>query len=106
MVQKIQNNLVLTIKNRLPTGKMEDVDMTGATNIILSIKQEFGQYIELKPTFVNEKIVAILPYKEAMKLTLSPTEMQLIWMDKDGNPRATKTKIISVSKLLREAGYE
>ena len=115
MIQKIQNRLVLTVRSRLPTGKLEDFDMTGATNIILSIKQKFGQYIELEAAFVERrqqqilgynKIIATLPYDEAMKLTLSPTEVQLMWVDKDGNPRATKAKPIPVDKLLREAGYD
>lgn len=106
MIQKIQNRLVLTVKNRLPTGKLEDLDMTGATNIILSIKQKFGQYIELKAAFAEGRIIATLPYDEAMKLTLSPTEVQLMWVDKGGNPRATKAKPIPVDKLLREAGYD
>lgn len=106
MIQKIQNRLVLTVRSRLPTGKLEDFDMTGATNIILSIKQKFGQYIELEAAFIDNKIIATLPYDEAMKLTLSPTEVQLMWVDKDGNPRATKAKPIPVDKLLREAGYD
>lgn len=106
MIQKIQNRLVLTVKSRLPTGKLEDLDMTGATNIILSIKQKFGQYIELTVAIVGDKILATLPYEEAMKLTPSPTEIQLMWIDKDGNPRATKAKPIPVDKLIREAGYD
>lgn len=106
MIQKIQNKLVLTVKNRLPTGKLEEIDMTGATDIILSIKQKFGQYVELTADLVEGKIMATLPYKEAMKLTPSPTEIQLMWTDKDGNPRATKAKPIPVDKLIREAGYD
>lgn len=106
MIQKIQNKLVLTVKNRLPTGKFEEIDMTGATDIILSIKQKFGQYIELTADLVNGKIMATLPYEEAMKLTPSPTEIQRMWTDKDGNPRATKAKPIPVDKLIREAGYD
>lgn len=106
MIQKIQNRLILTVKNRLPTGKLEELDMTGATDIILSIKQKFGQYVELTAALVDDKILVTLPYEEAMKLTPSPTEIQLMWTDKDGNPRATKAKSIPVDKLIREAGYD
>lgn len=106
MIQKIQNRLVLTVKSRLPTGKLEDFDMTGATNILFAIKQEFGQYIELEVTFVDGKLVVKLPYDKAMLLTTAPSKVQLMWTDESGNKRATKPKTVPVEALLREAGYD
>lgn len=106
MIQKIQNKLIIYVKERLPTGLTKELDLTGATKILLVIKQRFGQYVELPAEFIEKNLVATLPYEEAMKLTDSPAEIQLLWVDSEGNPRATKAKQIPVDKLLREAGYD
>lgn len=106
MIQKIENKLTIHVRERLPTGKTQDIDFTGATNILLVIKQKFGQYVELPAVVLDDTVIAILPYSEAMKFSDSPAEMQLLWTDVYGNKRATKIKPVPVDKLLREAGYD
>lgn len=106
MIQKIENVLSISVKERSPTGTVTPVDLTGATHILFAIKQEFGQYIELDATLVDGKLVVKLPYDKAMLLTTSLSKVQLMWTDESGNKRATKPKVIPVEALLREAGYD
>lgn len=106
MIQKIENVLSISVKEKSPTGKVTPVDLTGATHILFTIKQRFGQYLELEANFVEDTLVVRIPYEDAMKLSTSPAEVQLLWTDKDGNKQATKPKLVEVDKLLREAGYD
>lgn len=106
MIQKIENILSISVKEKSPTGKVTPVDLTGATHILFTIKQRFGQYLEFNADFVEDSLVVKIPYEDAMKLSTSPAEVQLLWTDKDGNKQATKPKLVEVNKLLREAGYD
>lgn len=106
MIQKIENTFSISVKERSPTGQTSPVNLTGATHILFAIKQRFGQYIELEAEFQEDTLIAKLPYEKAMTLTDSPTEVQLMWTDVNGNKCATKPKLITVDKLLREAGYD
>lgn len=106
MIQKIENIFSISVKERSPTGQTSPVNLTGATHILFAIKQRFGQYIELEAEFQGDTLIAKLPYEKAMMLTNSPTEVQLMWTDANGNKWATKAKPVPVDVLLREAGYD
>jgi len=106
MIQKIENVFSISVRERSPTGQTSPVDLTGATHILFAIKQRFGQYIELEAELQEDTLIAKLPYEKAMMLTNSPTEVQLMWTDTNGNKWATKAKPVPVDVLLREAGYD
>lgn len=106
MIQKIENVISLKVKSRSCKGLLEPIDLSKASNILLVIKQKFGYYIELTAELKEDSIVAVLPYKEAMKLTDSSADLQLMWTDENGNKRATNVKTIPVQELLKEAGYD
>lgn len=102
MLQRIKSNLLLTVKNS--DGTL--VDFSKASNILFSLKQQHGIYLEFPALLVEEKLLVTVPYEDAMKLTTSPTKAQLYWTDEYNHKRATTVCNISVEELIREVGYD
>lgn len=103
MLQRIESKLVLSVRKGR-NGEL--VDFSNARNFLFCVKQQYGVYMEFSAQYVNGKLLVIIPYKDAMKLTTSPTKGQLCWTDEYGNKKATLATPLCVGELLREAGYE
>lgn len=103
MLQRIESKLVLSVRQGR-NGEL--VDFSNARNLLFCVKQQYGVYMEFSAQYVNGKLLVIIPYKDAMKLTTSPTKGQLCWTDEYGNKKATLATPLCVGELLREAGYE
>lgn len=103
MLQRIESKLVLSVRQGR-NGEL--VDFSNARNFLFCVKQQYGVYMEFSAQYVNGKLLVIIPYKDAMKLTTSPTKGQLCWTDEYGNKKATLATPLCVGELLREAGYE
>ena len=103
MLQRIESKLVLSVRQGR-NGEL--VDFSNARNFLFCVKQQYGVYMEFSAQYVNGKLLVIIPYKDAMKLTTSPTNGQLCWTDEYGNKKATLATPLCVGELLREAGYE
>ena len=99
MLQKIQSNLLLTVKN----SDGSDVDFSKATNILFGIRQQPSLYLEFPGVWVNGQLLVQIP---AMKLAVTATKVQLFWTDENGQKHATAASAISVEELIREAGYD
>lgn len=102
MLQRIESNLLLTVKNLDGTP----VDFSKASNILFSIRQQHGVYLEFPALLVEGKLLVKVPYEDAMKLTTSPTKAQLYWTDEYDRKHATTACDIPVEELIREAGYD
>lgn len=105
MIQKIENTLSITV-NSVSSKGIQAIDLSEATNIIFAIRQCSGQYIELQASLVEDHVIVKIPFDKAMLLTTTPTKVQLMWTDKDGNKYATKIKEVNVEHLLKESGYD
>ena len=103
MLQRIESKLVLSVRQGR-NGEL--VDFSNARNFLFCVKQQYGVYLELPAQYVNGKLLVTIPYKDAMKLTTSPTKGQLCWTDEYGNRKASLVTSLCVGELLREAGYE
>lgn len=103
MLQRIESKLVLSVQQGR-NGEL--VDFSNARNFLFCVKQQYGVYMEFPAQYVNGKLLVIIPYRDAMKLTTSPTKGQLCWTDEYGNKKATLAEPLCVGELLREAGYE
>lgn len=103
MLQRIESSLVLSVTNGQGGEKL---DLSKATNLLFSIKQQYGVYLEFPVTHIDGKLLVKIPYESAMKLTTSPAKGQLYWTDEYGNKKATLSAPLCVEELLREAGYE
>ena len=102
MLQKIESTLLLTVKNT--DGTL--VDFSKASNILFSLRQQYGTYLELPGLWAEGKLLVKVPYEDAMKLTTSSTKAQLYWTDEYNHKHATTAREISVEELIREAGYD
>lgn len=103
MLQKIESYLSISIRER---GTKKLVDLSKAKNILFSLKQQYGAYLEFSGKYENGKVIVKIPYEDAMRLTTSPTQGQLYWTDEKGNKKATLPVPVRVDELLREAGYD
>lgn len=102
MLQKIQSNLLLTVKN----SDGSDVDFSKATNILFGLRQQPSLYLEFPGVWVNGQLLVQIPFGDAMKLAVTATKVQLFWTDENGRKHATAASAISVEELIREAGYD
>lgn len=102
MLQKIQSNLLLTVKN----SDGSDMDFSKATNILFGIRQQPSLYLEFPGVWVNGQLLVQIPFEDAMKLAVTATKVQLFWTDENGQKHATAASAISVEELIREAGYD
>lgn len=102
MLQRIESNLLLTVKDSNGTP----VDFSKASNILFSLRQQHGIYLEFPAILVEEKLLVKVPYEDAMKLTTSSAKAQLYWTDEYNHKHATTTCDISVDELIREVGYD
>lgn len=103
MLQRIESKLVLSVRQGR-NGEL--VDFSNARNFLFCVKQQYGVYMEFPAQYVNGKLLVIIPYKDAMRLTTSPTKGQLCWTDEYGNKKASLAASLCVGELLREVGYE
>lgn len=102
MLQKIQSNLLLTVKD----SDGGDVDFSKATNILFGIRQRPSLYLEYPGVLVDGQLLVAIPFEDAMKLAVTTTKVQLFWTSADGRKHATAVSTISVEELIREAGYD
>lgn len=102
MLQKIQSNLLLTVKN----SDGSDVDFSKATNILFGLRQRPSLYLEYPGVWVDGQLLVAIPFEDAMKLAVTTTKVQLFWTSADGRKHSTAVSTISVEELIREAGYD
>lgn len=103
MLQRIESKLVLSVRKGR-NGEL--IDFSNARHLLFCVKQEYGVYMEFPAQYTDGKLLVTIPYKDAMKLTTSPTKGQLCWTDEYGNKKASLATPLCVEELLRETGYE
>lgn len=98
MKQKIKNALLV---------ECEDVDLTKTSNIEFYLKQSGKTLPPYTPQVLDEhRMVVVIPYEDAMELTVTSVRMQFAFVDENGVPRASEIVTKSVGEFLKEAGYD
>lgn len=97
MIQRMRSNLRIEVSG---------ASLDGATNLEFYIRQWGGIYIELTPTVVDDTHIDVaIKYEDAMKLEPTQAQLQLAFTDSNGQACATEVLTVSVTELLKEAGY-
>ncbi len=97
MKQKIKNALLI---------ECEDVDFTKITNIEYYVRQGGVGFTYAPRVLDAHSMVVIIPYEDAMQLTVTPVRMQFAFLDEDGVPHASEPVTRPVGEFLKEAGYD
>lgn len=97
MKQKIKNALLI---------ECEDVDFTKISGIEYYVRQGRVGFSYMPQVIDEHRMVVIIPYEDAMQLTVTPVRMQFAFVDEDGMPRASEPVTRPVGEFLKEAGYD
>lgn len=98
MKQKIKNALKI---------ECEDVDLTKISNIEFYLKQSGKTFPPYTPQVLDaHHMVVVIPYEDAMELTVTSVRMQFAFVDENGVPRVSEIVTKPVGEFLKEAGYD
>ena len=96
MTEKIRNSITITC---------EDADFDTATNIEIYLRQG-DLFFQYAPSAVDKhELAVVIPKADAMKLQPGTCRMQFAFTDGEDSPRASAVQKLSVTELLKEAGY-
>lgn len=96
MREKIKNQLLITCT---------DVDLMEIGNVEFYIKQG-NTFLQYTPNVISaSEMLVTIPLSDAMQLNPGSVRLQFAFTDRNGSPRATEVVRLTVSELLKEAGY-
>ena len=96
--EKIKNTILVVC---------DDVDFTKLSKIEFYLKQNGKEFPTYTPQVLDaHRMVVIVPYEDAMRLTVTPVRMQFAYLDEEGEPRASEPVTKPVGEFLKEAGYD
>ena len=96
MIERIRNSITITC---------DDANFSTATGIEVYLRQ--GElFFQYTPIVASEHVlVVVIPKADAMQLTPGNCHMQFAFTDANDNPQASNVQRLSVTELLKEAGY-
>lgn len=97
MRQKIRNTLV---------AECYDVDLTKLSNLEFYVKQNGFTLTYIPQVVEANKMVVVIPYEDAMQLSVGVVKLQFAFTDENGIPRASEPVVKTVGEFLKEAGYD
>ena len=101
MIQRMRNNVIIDVP---------DIDLTAVSGIEVTFDQKVSgvelSYAGEAVVVVDENHLAVeIPKSDAMKLVHKPVRYQVMFMNAENIPGASKIYTLQVDELLKDDGY-
>lgn len=101
MIQRMRNNVVINVP---------DIDLTAVSDIEVTFDQKSSgvelSYAEEAVAVADENHLSVeIPKSDAMKLAHKPIRYQVMFMNAENTPGASKIYTLQVDELLKDDGY-